>query len=169
MIFKKNHNYKQRGARMKKQKFYTFSSYMRDISKKMTASMEDYLEMICRLSKNTGFTRVYELSSALNVQPPSVTMMVQKLAKLKLLKYQKYGIIILERKGIKLGEILLKRHKTIENLLTVLGVNNDIVLEETEKIEHTISDDTLSCFSNFVSFLNEHPDIKKMIADYKQS
>lgn len=154
---------------MENQKFHTFSSYMRNISKKMTASMEDYLEMICRLSKDTGFTRVYELSNALNVQPPSVTMMVQKLTKLNLLKYQKYGIIILERKGIELGEMLLRRHKTIESLLTVLGVNDDLVLEETEKIEHTITNDTLLCFSNFIAFLNEHPDIKKMIADYKQS
>jgi Mn-dependent DtxR family transcriptional regulator len=135
----------------------------------MTASMEDYLEMICRLSKKTGFTRIYELSNALNVQPPSATMMVQKLAKLKLLKYEKYGIVILEKKGIKLGELLLKRHKTVESLLTILGVNSNFILEETEKIEHTISGETLECINNFINFLNERPDIKKMIADYKQS
>jgi Mn-dependent DtxR family transcriptional regulator len=135
----------------------------------MTASMEDYLEMICRLSKKTGFTRIYELSNALNVQPPSATMMVQKLAKLKLLKYEKYGIVILEKKGIKLGELLLKRHKTIESLLIILGINNNFILEETEKIEHTISGETLERINVFINFLNEHQDIKKMIADYKQS
>jgi Mn-dependent DtxR family transcriptional regulator len=154
---------------MNDQEFHTFNSYMKKIHKRMTASMEDYLEMICRLSKKTGFTRIYELSNALNVQPPSATMMVQKLAKLKLLKYEKYGIVILEKKGIKLGELLLKRHKTVESLLTILGVNSNFILEETEKIEHTISGETLECINNFINFLNERPEIKKMIADYKQS
>ena len=154
---------------MEKQEFHTFDSYMKKTDKKMTAAMEDYLEMISRLSKKNGFTRVYELASALNVQPPSATMMVQKLAKLSLLKYEKYGIIILEKKGAKLGESLLKRHQTIENLLMILGVDSSVVLEETEKIEHTISKDTLHCFNKFISFLNERPDIKKMIANYKQS
>ena len=152
---------------MDNQEFHTFSAYMK--KERMTASMEDYLEMICRLSKKTGFTRVYELSSALNVQPPSVTMMVKKLSKLNLLKYEKYGIIILEKQGIKLGEILLKRHKAIESLLTILGVSSNLILEETEKIEHTISNETLSCIINFLKFLNEKPDIKKMIAKHKQS
>jgi Mn-dependent DtxR family transcriptional regulator len=154
---------------MNDQEFHTFNSYMKKIHKRMTASMEDYLEMICRLSKKTGFTRIYELSNALNVQPPSATMMVQKLAKLKLLKYEKYGIVILEKKGIKLGELLLKRHKTVESLLTILGVNSNLILEETEKIEHTISGETLERIYNFINFLNERPDIKKMIADYNQS
>lgn len=154
---------------MDDQEFHTFASYMKKIHQKMTASMEDYLEMICRLSKKTGFTRIYELSNALNVQPPSATMMVQKLAKLKLLKYEKYGIIILEKKGTKLGDFLLARHKAIESLLTILGVAEESVLEETEKMEHTISTETLHCINNFLNFLNDHPDIKKMIAEYEQS
>lgn len=154
---------------MDSQEFHTFNSYMKKIKSKMTATMEDYLEMICRLSKKTGFTRIYELSNALNVQPPSATAMVQKLAKLKLLNYEKYGIIILDKKGIKLGEALLKRHKTIESLLIILGINNNSVLEETEKVEHTISNETLACFNHFLNFLNEKPEIKKMIVQYQQS
>lgn len=61
------------------------------------------------------FYRINELSSSLNVQPPSATKMVQKLAELKLLKYEKYGIIILEESGKKLekryliGILLLKK------------------------------------------------------------
>ncbi|MDD2202946.1 MAG: iron dependent repressor, metal binding and dimerization domain protein [Bacilli bacterium] len=154
---------------MEKQEFHTFDKYMKQTDKKMTAAMEDYLEMISRLSKENGFTRVNELANALNVQPPSATMMVQKLSKLKLLKYEKYGLIILEKKGAKLGDFLLKRHQIIEDLLTVLGVDSNTVLEETEKMEHTISNGTLICFNRFISFLEDKPNIKKMIANYKQS
>ena len=77
--------------------FYTFNEYMKNEEDSLTASMQDYLEMIYRLSLNTGFTRVHELSDALNVQPPSTTKMVQKLAQLKLLKYEKYGVYTLFR------------------------------------------------------------------------
>ena len=35
--------------------FRTFDGYMKNGGRLLSASMEDYLEMICRLSKDTGF------------------------------------------------------------------------------------------------------------------
>jgi len=130
----------------------------------LTASMEDYLEMIYRLSIDTGFARVHELSNALNVKTPSATRMVQKLAELKLLKYEKYGILLLEEEGKKLGEVLLNRHNTIESLLRILDVSESDVLEETEKIEHTISIQTTKCFQDFVQFIVDNP---KIVVEFK--
>ena len=66
--------------------FFTFREYMRKDQELLTPSAEDYMEMIYRLSQKNGFTRVNDLASALNVQPPSVTKMIQKLAELKLIK-----------------------------------------------------------------------------------
>lgn len=141
--------------------FYTFSEYMKREDNSLTASMEDYLEMIYRLSMKTGFTRIHELSNALNVQPPSATKMVQKLSELKLLKYEKYGVIMLEENGKKVGEGLINRHNIISEFLSSIGVPSSILLEETEKIEHTISKSTLKCFSDFIRFLKLNPEIKK--------
>lgn len=59
-----------------KEEFYTFREYM---DKNLTASMEDYIEMIYRLSKDSGYTRIQELAKSLNVQPPSATKMIQKI------------------------------------------------------------------------------------------
>ena len=145
--------------------FYTFNEYMKNEEDSLTASMQDYLEMIYRLSLNTGFTRVHELSNALNVQPPSATKMVQKLAELKLLKYEKYGILKLSKDGELLGEALLKRHNIIENFLNIIGVSESETLRETEKIEHTISKRTTRCFENFIEFSKGNPDI---ISKYKK-
>ncbi|MFT5876145.1 MAG: Mn-dependent DtxR family transcriptional regulator [Clostridium sp.] len=149
---------------MVKNDFYTFNEYMKKEDNLLTASMEDYLEMIYRLSFDTGFTRIHELSDALNVQPPSATKMVQKLAELKLLNYKKYGILILEEDGKKLGEALLNRHNIIESFLRILDVSESEVLEETEKIEHTISNQTTKCFKDFVQFINDNP---KIAADFR--
>ncbi len=139
--------------------FRTFSEYMKKEDNSLTASMEDYLEMIYRLSMHTGFTRVHELSDALNVQPPSTTKMIQKLGELNLLKYEKYGVIMLEENGRKMGESLLKRHNTIESILKILGVSEKIILAETEKVEHTISDETIKDFEEYVNFIKDNPDV----------
>ena len=81
-----------------------FHTFKEDMYKKVTASMEDYIEMIYRLSKENGFSRIHELASKLNVKPSSVTKMVQKLSELGYLKYEKYGVIVLKSKGYKLGK-----------------------------------------------------------------
>lgn len=147
--------------------FHTFSEYMKKEENSLTASMEDYLEMIYRLSLNTGFTRIHELSDALNVQPPSATKMVQRLGEMNLLRYEKYGVIMLEESGKKKGESLLKRHNTIEALLKVLGVPQVLILSETEKVEHTISDDTIKCFEEYINFIKDNPDVVIRLNAYK--
>lgn len=144
---------------MNNKDFYTFSEYMKKEDNSLTASMEDYLEMIYRLSKDIGFTRIHDLSEALNVQPPSATKMVQKLAEINFLKYEKYGVIMLKEEGKMRGESLLKRHNTIKEFLEMLGVSEKDTLEETEKVEHTISKTTVQCFENFINFMKENPDV----------
>lgn len=154
---------------MTKNDFHTFNEYMKKEENSLTASMEDYLEMIYRLSINSGFTRIHELSNALNVQPPSATKMVQKLSELKLLKYERYGIIILEEDGKKLGEDLLRRHNTIESFLRILHIPENEILNETEKIEHTINKETTKCFQDFVEFMKNNPSIAEAFENYKIS
>ena len=135
----------------------------------LTASMEDYLEMIYRLSLNTGYTRIHELSDALNCKPPSATKMVQKLAEIKLLKYEKYGILVLEDTGKLLGQALINRHNVIESLLRILDISELDILEETEKIEHTISKQTTKCFQDFVQFIKANPDIVIEFKTYRKA
>lgn len=139
--------------------FYTFSGYMKKEDNPLTASMEDYLEMIYRLSSEEGFTRIHQLSLALHVQSPSATKMVQRLAELKLLKYEKYGMVMLSEEGKQLGATLLRRHEVVRGLLKVIGVDESDLLAETEKIEHTVSPDTADRCEAFVRFVNENPDV----------
>ena len=149
--------------------FHTFSEYMKKDDDDLTASMEDYLEMIFRLSLKVGFTRIHELSSALNVQPPSATKMVQKLAELDLLEYEKYGVLILKEKGKDLGKELLNRHNIIESFLRILDISEMDILDETEKIEHTISKETVNHFGEYINFLNENPNIITEFKAYRKS
>lgn len=152
---------------MAEEDFFTFREYMKNEENSLTPSMEDYLEMIYRLSTESGFTRINDLASSLNVQPPSATKMVQKLSKLQLINYEKYGVIILKEKGIKVGMALLTRHNIIENFLKLIGVSKGI-LEETEKIEHTIDRETLSCINDLLNFFKDNPNVINDFRNYQK-
>lgn len=144
--------------------FYTFNNYLKANTGLITASMEDYIEMIYRLSNETGFTRVGDLSKALHVKPASITKMIKKLDELSLVNYEKYGYIKLTGDGSSYGEYLLYRHNTIEKFLKTIGVNKNI-LEETEKIEHVLSKETFERIEYFIEIIEDHPIIKEKLGN----
>lgn len=150
-----------------KKEFRTVRGYelLRQEDKALTPSMEDYLEMTCRLSRGKSYSRVGDLAEALNVQPPSASRMMQRLAKMGYVNYKKYGAIELTDKGKMLGEYLLKRHGTIEQFLSLIGVTEGL-LEQTEKIEHNISEGTLERIRILVAFMKEHRQWKDDFNDY---
>jgi Mn-dependent DtxR family transcriptional regulator len=152
---------------MKEGDFYTFNGYIKKDESMLTASMEDYVEMIYRLSAEKGFTRINDLAISLNVQPPSATKMVKRLSELKLANYEKYGLVSLTELGNNIGRALLNKHNIVEKLLRLLGVSNSI-LEETEKIEHSINEETLKCINEFLSFVDSDSDIKDKLEKRKK-
>ncbi|QSX05947.1 MarR family transcriptional regulator [Sedimentibacter sp. zth1] len=131
--------------------FYTFSEYLKNDNKVLTPSMEDYVEMIYRMSienQNNGI-RVSDLSSALNVKPPSTTKMIKRLYELDICKYKKHEAIVLTKNGVNLGEYLLDRHNIVNFFLEKLGVEKTL-FEQTEKIEHVINSETLECIKMYL-------------------
>lgn len=145
--------------------FHTFRAYMERDWGYITASMEDYIEMIYRLTLSQGFTRVNELAKSLNVQPPSATKMIKRLSELNLVVYEKYGVIMLTDEGKQMGGLLLKRHKTIEGFLKLISPKGD-VLEQTEKIEHSFTPQTIENLNYFLEFLHKNPDIVNKYNEY---
>jgi len=148
-------------------KFHTVRGYqlLSQNKNKLTSAMEDYLEMIYRNSLVEGYMRINTISELLNVAAPSATKMVQKLTKLGLLDYKKYGIIFLTENGREIGKFLLERHNIIEVFLKNLGVKED-VLVETELIEHSLSATTLIKINLFNKFLIQNPQIAKKYLEF---
>lgn len=150
--------------------FYTFRGYlMMQDQQKMTPSMEDYLEMIYRSHLEEGYARTSRLASRLNVQASSVTKTVQKLTGLGLLNYEKYGVIKLTDKGIKLGSFLLKRHILIENFLRIIGVKDSCLLRDTEMIEHHLSLNAFNKIKLLYKFLEANPAVLNKFERYKHN
>lgn len=138
--------------------FYTLKGYQLNENDSFTPAMEDYLEMICRILKEKESVRIRDLSEKLNVRPSSTSKMVQQLGQLGYLIAERYGDIMLTEKGACVGGYLLYRHDVIHAFLCYLNQTTD-ELEETEKIEHFLSQNTVH---NMDSFLKQEAKRKEM-------
>jgi DtxR family Mn-dependent transcriptional regulator len=150
--------------------FYTVRGY-EIIDKKqkiLTHSMEDYLEMIYRSSLTDGYARINTLAESLNVQAPSATKMVQKLSRIGLLRYKKYGILLLTEEGFQLGKFLYERHTTIEKFLSMIGVKENLLIN-TELIEHNVTNDALKKIESLIRFFEDNPELLKKYNSFLES
>lgn len=141
-----------------KREYYTVKGYQLNSKNKITASVEDYLEMICRNAKEEGYIRMSFLASCLNVRTSSASKMVGNLKELGLIEYEKYGVIKPTEKGWELGNYLLYRHDVINDFLCTLN-NSDSELEQTEQIEHFFREDTVRNLERLTQRLMEKTDI----------
>lgn len=152
-----------------KEKFLTARGYEIEAGgDSLTPSMEDYIEMIYRLSRKERSIRVNDLAERLNVQPPSVTKMMQKLHDKALLNYEKYGMISLTDEGERLGNFFLLRHNTLKELLYLLGADKNLQ-RDVEQIEHHINPQTFESLYALVRFFQDNQEILHSFNDYKVS
>lgn len=155
---------------MPERKFYTVRGYqlLNSGNKLLTPSMEDYLEMICRICEDEDYIRINQLSQRLNVRPSSATKIVQKLEALGMISYQRYGIIKLTETGREIGIFLLHRHAVLEKFFETIS-DDDVLLKDTEMIEHDISSNGLRCIQVLIEFFENNPAIKSRYDQFKQN
>ena len=123
--------------------FYTMKGYERSASDEMTSSMEDYLEMVCRMEEEGEPIRVSSLAASLHVRPSSASKMLDNLRKAGYIDFKKYGSIMVTDKGYEEGRYLLHRHRVLQDFFCTLNHTED-ELELVEKIEHFINHRTVN-------------------------
>ena len=124
--------------------YYTLTNYLHP--KVITYAMEDYLEMLYRLTLNKENITITKLSKLLNVKKSSCSKMISKLENINLVN--KNNNLLLTNKGLKIGKYLYKRHNILTNFLKKIN-NKDFKLEQVEKIEHFIDPITLKNINKF--------------------
>ena len=122
--------------------FYTLSGYALKNPPALSASMEDYLEMLCRLQREGRPLRVNVLAESLHVRPSSASKMLGNLKGLGYIDFQKYGAVEVTEKGLREGEYLLHRHQILHRFFCALNGTED-ELEQVEQVEHYIHKETL--------------------------
>jgi Mn-dependent DtxR family transcriptional regulator len=124
-------------------------------------SAEDYLERIHALIQEKGYARVVDIASSLKVKQASVTSMVQKLAELGYLNYEKYRGLILTEKGRAVACRIKKRHQTLSRFFSLFGLDEQTQQQDIEGIEHHLSAETVEVLSNLAKFFEDHPEMLK--------
>lgn len=117
--------------------YRTLKGYEMITEKNVTSSMEDYLEMIFRLTSEAGVdaVRVGEVAEKLSVRPSSASKMIGNLKQRGMVRYEKYGIVSLTESGRSEAQNLMKRHQILHSFFCYInGTENE--LELVERTEH---------------------------------
>jgi len=110
----------------------------------LTASVEDYLKAIYRLSAQGGFAATSDIAALLSLAPPSVSGMVKRLSETGLIEHVPYRGVQLTAQGRRAALRMLRRHRILESYLTThLGYSWDDVHAEAERLEHAVSDELI--------------------------
>ncbi len=135
------------------------------IKKESTATREDYLEIISELVDLKGYATTLDISRYMNVSPPSVTKMLQKLDEGGYLEYEKYHGINLTEKGKQTANTIRQKHGILLDFFEILGVGIDIANQDIEGIEHHLNPKTIRQLRKFITFLKSNP---KIIDEFNQ-
>jgi len=131
-----------------------------------TTREEDYLEVIAELVELKGYATTLDISRFMNVSPPSVTKMLQKLDEKKYLEYEKYHGINLTNIGKQVADTIRRKHSTLLEFFEILNVGKGIANQDTEGLEHHLNDKTIRQLRKFITFLKSNPKIIKQFREF---
>ena len=105
-------------------------------------AVEDYLKAIYLLQEEKSPVSTSRIADARQVKAASVTNMIQRLAKMELVHYQKYDGVTLTEAGQQCALEMLRHHRIIElYLIEALNFGWEEVHDQAEVLEHVISEE----------------------------
>ena len=107
-------------------------------------SAEDYLEQILILLGTKGYARSVDISEALGVTKPSVSVAMKKLREGGYISMDKGGLISLTDKGFAVARRIYDRHLALTKFFISIGVDEKTAQEDACKTEHVISEETFA-------------------------
>lgn len=108
----------------------------------LTRQAEDYLKAIYEIERSGSSAATNEIAERLGIAPASVSGMLRRMERLRLVVVEKYRGSRLTSHGRLVALQLLRRHRIIESyLVTRLDFGWDDVHAEAERLEHAASDE----------------------------
>lgn len=117
---------------------------------RLLASGEMYLETILQLSKESDFVRSIDVGEYMGYSKPSVSRAVGLLKEGGYITVDGDGFLHLTEDGRKIAEKIYERHTILTEFLTSIGVDREVAAEDACKMEHDISDTSLSAIKNYL-------------------
>ncbi len=108
----------------------------------LSQAIQDYLKAIYMLGQSQEPVTTTGLAERLDVAPASVTNMMKRLARLRLVRHTPYHGVELTEAGQRVALEVIRHHRLLELYLSRhLGVSLDRVHGEADRLEHVISED----------------------------
>jgi len=107
-------------------------------------SGENYLETILVLSKNNNELHAIDIVNHLGYSKPSVSIMLKRLKEENYITIDKNSHIFLTEKGYTIANKIYERHELLKTFLMNLGVSEQTAEDDACKIEHDLSEETIS-------------------------
>lgn len=124
----------------------------------LSASLEDYLEVIYNILQDSAVARITDIANRLNVKKSSVSAAMRALSTKGLINHSSYGYITLSDKGREIAQNIVKRHRAIKRFFTIVLNASDRVADETAcKVEHIIPECINERLIRFVEFIEQCP------------
>ncbi|MBU0509896.1 metal-dependent transcriptional regulator [bacterium] len=124
----------------------------------LSVSAEDSLLALYRMAERGEAPTTSGLARDLGVADSTVTAMIQRLARKKLLNYRARREISLSDTGQNVAARLIRRHRLLETYLWVhLGYSLGEVHAEAEQLEHAVSDTFVDRLSRILGCPNVDP------------
>lgn len=117
---------------------------------------EDYVRAIQRLEQTQGRCRVTDLARAFGVSHVTVTKIIARLKRERLVFSERYGPIGLTALGVEMAEKSQQQHTVVFDFLRAAGVSAEIAEVDAEGIEHHVSRQTLDCLLRLKQQLESH-------------
>lgn len=121
----------------------------------LSASLEDYLEAIFNLARESNIARSKDIAKSLGVSRASVTGALRVLKEKGLANYRPYDYVTLTETGRQTAAEVAKKHKILKSFFVdVLGIEPDTAQEAACKAEHALRPEIIArllCFIEFVS------------------
>ncbi len=121
----------------------------------LSASLEDYLEAIFNLVKESKIARSKDIAKSLGVSRASVTGALRVLKEKGLANYKPYDYVTLTENGRATAAEIAKKHKILESFfIDVLGIEPNIAQETACKAEHALGPGIIAKLLCFIEFVN---------------
>lgn len=108
----------------------------------LTQAIQDYLKIIYKLQREGASVTTNAIAERMRVAPASVSNMIKKLARLRLVEHTPYRGVALTAGGERVALEVIRHHRLLELYLCQhLGLSLDKVDAEAERLEHVLSEE----------------------------
>ena len=115
-----------------------------------------YLEAIYVLSGQRPVVRSIDVGEYLGYSKPSVSRAMGILKKNGYVMAQADGALKLTDEGRAVAETMYSRHTVLAQMLTAIGVAEDVAAEDACRIEHVISEETFDAIKRHLDWAEEN-------------